>query len=128
MIRSVLAVIAGYIAMVILTMALFILMARIAPGVLPREGMFPAPPVVALILGFAFLSALVGGFVTATVALRSEEKHVFGLAAVVLVMGALNATTAGNSQPLWYLSALVLLALAGVYVGGNIYMNRNRPE
>ncbi len=124
LVRSVAAVLLGYVAMSALTAVLLALIARHFPYVFPEVDSFPTAPWVVLLLAADFLFAGAGGFVTASIADSEEEKHVVALAIFVLVLGIASVATMPDSQPVWYKVVLILLGLAGVRIGGNIAILR----
>lgn len=93
------------------------------PHVFPDAEAFPSAGWVALLLFTNLIFAGAGGFVTATIADREEEKHVMALAILVLVMGIASVTTMPATQPAWYKIVLIMLGLAGVRIGGNLALH-----
>jgi hypothetical protein len=69
-------------------------------------------------LGYSFLAAAAGGFVTAMVAARNPLYHVLVLAVIVLVLAGLSALQSRGKQPIWYQLALLAIAPLGVMAGG----------
>ena len=72
--RSILAVIGGYAVMATAVIALFVLWFQ-EPSTEPTVGLM------VLSLGYGFIFAIVGGYVTGLIAKRSEIQHVIALAA-----------------------------------------------
>jgi hypothetical protein len=69
-------------------------------------------------LGYSFLAAAAGGYVTAWAAAKSPLQNVLALAVVVLALGAISALQARGRQPAWYQLVLLILAPLGVVAGG----------
>lgn len=69
-------------------------------------------------LGFSFLAAAAGGYVTTWLAKTNPLAHVLALAITVLLLGALSAVQQRGKLPVWYLLALVALAPLGTLAGG----------
>ena len=61
---------------------------------------------------------IVGGYVTALLAGRSELKHALGLGALSIAMSILEVLTFTGQQPLWYSIALMFLSIPSVLIGG----------
>ena len=69
-------------------------------------------------LGYSFLAAAAGGYVTAWVAAANPLVHVLALGMVVLALAALSALQSRGKQPIWYQLALVAISPLGVLAGG----------
>ena len=111
------SLLAGFASMALLVVVVTALLKRFAPEWVGAETR-PRPGYVFVNLGYSFLAATAGGFVSAWIAGASPLPAVSGLAVVVLVMGALSALTARGKQPLWYQAALLAITPLGVLAGG----------
>jgi hypothetical protein len=111
------ALLAGFATMAVLVMGVTALLSRLTPGWVGSEGR-PGPGYVFVNLGYSFLAAAAGGYVTACVADVNPLPLVLGLAVVVLVMGAISALQARGRQPVWYQVALLVISPLGVVAGG----------
>ena len=111
------ALLAGFATMAVLVMGVTALLSRLTPGWVGSEGR-PGPGYVFVNLGYSFLAAAAGGYVTAWVADVNPLPLVLGLAVVVLVMGAISALQARGRQPVWYQVALLVISPLGVVAGG----------
>jgi hypothetical protein len=69
-------------------------------------------------LGYSFLAAAAGGYVTAWAAAANPLIHVLALGIVVLAMAALSVLQSKGEQPIWYQLTLVALTPLGVLAGG----------
>jgi peptidoglycan/LPS O-acetylase OafA/YrhL len=127
MLRSVIAVAAGYISMLLLIMLLFLIIGIIFPEAFPQPDAFPSIPWVVCILFFGLAASIIGGGVTVTVCRGSRIKHIHALAIVVLFIGLVTLAASIEKQPLWYLLAQVVVGLVGVYVGGHL-ANKRFPQ
>ncbi len=146
MIRTILSVIAGYAAMVILA----ILGIVIAWNVIGAEGAFAAGTTTASTVWsltnvfFGFLAAIGGGFVAAAIGKHPTQLPVKALAVLVLAVGLLLAFLAISAEPEplpegktvaeltfteagdvarppgWYNFTIPLLGAVGVLLGGNL--------
>lgn len=119
MLRSILAVLAGYITMMLgvtSTLAILFFVARDA---------FPDPPGpytgpawvlwVELVLGFVV--AIGGGYVCGIVARRRELAHGLVLAGLALVLGIASAGAEAGLKPMWSSIGLALAGAIGVALG-----------
>lgn len=127
MLRSVLAVAAGYITMLVLIMLLFTLIGIIFPGAFPQPDAFPSIPWVVFILLFGLVAASIGAGVTITICRGSRIKHIHSLAIVVLFIGLVTLAASIDKQPIWYLVAQILVGIFGVYFGGHL-ANKRFPQ
>lgn len=114
-----LALLAGFIAMAALVTLITVLLQRLTPDWVAQDGR-PKPGYIFVNLGYSFLSAAAGGFITAWIAGHNPLIHVLALAIAVLLLAALSALQQRDQQPVWYLLALVAIAPVGVFIGGLI--------
>lgn len=134
MVRSMVALVAGYAVMMVIVMAgLAAWLALKTPGGLGamrasmKEGA-AAPALGAGYLTFNLLlslgAAVGGGLTTVAIAASKPTKHLEVLGALVLVMGVLSAASPGSAaQPRWYRYSIPVVgalgvALAGLWSGG----------
>jgi hypothetical protein len=115
--RAFFALLAGFAIMVAVVIVVTALLQRLAPdwvGVASR----PRPGYVFVNLGYSFLAAAGGGYVTAWTAGMNPLPDVLALAVVVLVLGAISALQARGRQPAWYQITLLIISPLGVVAGG----------
>jgi hypothetical protein len=112
-----LALLAGYATFAALVIALTALLSRLVPSWVGSEGK-PQPAYVFVNLGYSFLAAAAGGYMTAWVAAANPLIHVLALAMVVLALAALRALQSRGKQPVWYALILVAISPIGVLAGG----------
>jgi hypothetical protein len=117
MIRAFLALLAGFATMAVLVMVLTALVSWLAPEWAGAEGE-PNPGYAFVNLGYSFLSAVAGGYMTAWASAANPMLHVLVLGIVVLAMAALSALQGRGKQPVWYALALLALMPLGVLAGG----------
>ncbi len=122
MLHSVLAVVAGYVAMAILVMfttaiaVRFVLHQPLAALRSPQTHQLSPAYLVANVTGSA-IAALVGGAVTAAVAAGHRVAHGLALAVFMLLMALVSMRQMGSAQPRWYRAALVSV-MPALAVGG----------
>jgi hypothetical protein len=115
--RAFLALLAGFATMALLVMVLTALLVKLTPSWVGEPGK-PKPGYIFVNLGYSFLAAAAGGYVTAWAAQRNPLIHVLALALAVLAMAGLSALQQRGQQPIWYILALVALSPLGVLAGG----------
>ena len=86
----------------------------------------PNPGYVFVNLGYSFLAAAAGGYVTAWIAQNNPLIHVLALGIIVLLVAALSALQQRGQQPVWYVLTLVALTPLGVFAGGSGASARSR--
>ena len=122
MLRSFLAVLAGFAAMAVLIMIATIVASRLMPGTRGREEMMKAKPTRAFItvnLIYSAAFAVLGGFLTACIATRAPPTHALALAGLMFFMGIFSFfQAAGSKQPKWYGLTLIVLGPACAALGG----------
>ena len=112
-----LALAAGFLTMAVLVAALTALLARLTPSWVGEQGK-PQPGYVFVNLGYSFLAAAAGGYVTAWLAAANPLYHVLALGIIVLALAALSALQSKGKQLVWYQLTLVALTPLGVLAGG----------
>lgn len=123
MVRSVIAIVTGYVVAALLTVIATMVSSRIV-------GPTPPPSYVWMNLLYSGVFAFAGGYIAATMAPRKPLNHALILAGIMLVAGAAYALGGPQGElparePDWYPWVLVLLAPALVAFGGWV---RERAE
>jgi hypothetical protein len=108
---------AGFAVTVLLGLGLTTLSARLLPSWTVAAGRHQ-PGYFIVHLGFSFLAAATGGYVTAWVARANPLIQVLALALVVLLLSAMSALQARGKYPIWYQLAQVAITPLGVLAGG----------
>lgn len=121
-VHSFLALLAGFAVMAAIVIAVTAVLQKLVPAwVGPLGG--PRPAYVVTNMGYSFLAAMAGGYITAWIA--GAMAHVLALAIVVLVLGALSALQTRGKQPVWYQLALLAISPLGVVAGGLLRLKSN---
>jgi hypothetical protein len=121
MARSIAAVAAGFLTVVVLSLAtdqLFHVLNVYPPWGQPMY----ATSLNALALSYRIVYTLLGGFITARLAPHAPMRHVMILAIIGLVAGTVGAIAAiaGNFGPNWYPIALAATAYPCTWFGGRL--------
>lgn len=112
-----LALTAGFLTMAVLVAFLTALLMKLTPSWVGEQGS-PRPGYIFVNLGYSFLAAAAGGYVTAWLAAANPLYHVLALGIIVLALAALSAMQAKGKQPIWYQLTLIALSPIGVLAGG----------
>ncbi|HMG87364.1 MAG TPA: hypothetical protein VK574_16650 [Terracidiphilus sp.] len=114
-----LALLSGLATMAALIAIITVLLQKLTPGWVGETGK-PKPGYIFVNLGFSFLAAAAGGYVTAWIAQHNPLIHVLALAITVLLLAGLSVLQQRGQQPVWYMLTLVGLTPLGVLAGGMI--------
>jgi hypothetical protein len=121
MVRSIVAIIAGYGALVVATM-ICVGVLTLAFGLPMGAVTFPKTVPTAYVIANLFASggcAVLGGFIAARIGFKAPRQSATILAAILLVIGAIYAIGGKSGpQPMWYLIALPIVGAAGAVTGG----------
>lgn len=120
--RSVGAVLAGFVAVFVLSLGTdqVLHMLKVYP---PWNQPMYDPGLNFLALAYRIVYTVFGGYLTARLAPRSPLRHAFVLGIVGLIMATVGviATSGMNLGPRWYPIALALTALPCTWLGGVLY-------
>lgn len=120
--RSILSVIAGYIVMMVVVIALTLILVK----TMGLKSGNPTPGYLAINVIYSLLAAAIGGFVTAAIARVKPIQHAAALAVFMAIMGVLSYRHYIGMQPLWYQRMMMFLpSLAAI--GGAALQSRNAP-
>lgn len=112
-----LALLAGFVTMSAIVVAATALIAFLVPSWVGDPN-HPRATYLLVNLGYSFLAAAAGGYVTAWLGSIGPLVHTLVLAVIVLIISALNAILSRGKAPVAYQIALVILAPLGVLAGG----------
>jgi len=112
-----LALLGGFATMAAFVAVITALLQKLTPEWVSKKGT-PKPGYIFINLGYSFLAAAAGGYVTAWIAAHNPLVHVLALAITVLLLAALSALQQRGQQPVWYMLTLVALTPVGVLAGG----------
>ncbi len=118
MLRSLLALMLGYVVMLVSQLGGDTILTAVAPEMMPQPGEPPDPSYFAYRLGAGFFFIGLGGYTTAALAGRSEMKHALGLSALSVAASILEVQYYPATQPLWYSIALMFLSIPSGLAGG----------
>jgi hypothetical protein len=126
MLRSIGAVLGGFVAVVILS--------TVTDEVLHLLQVYPPwtepmwdPKLNALALAYRILFTIIGGYLTARLAPRNPMKHVFVLGVIGTIAGIAGAITAmslADLGPKWYPIAVAATGFPSVWIGGLLHQRR----
>ena len=128
--QSIGAVLAGLLAIVILSIATD--QALHATGVFPPFGQPMADALFLLALAYRIVYGVAGGYITARLAPERPMQHALAYGVVGLVISTAGAVTAWNAGPAfgprWYALAVIAIALPCAWVGGKLRQMQMRAR
>jgi hypothetical protein len=120
-IRSALAVIAGLILIVVLSLGTDQLFHSL--GVYPPWGEPILDPILnGLALVYRIVYAIIGCYVTASLAPYKPLSHAMGLGVIGVILYTAGAITTWNVGPNWYPIALIVAAIPASWIAGRLYI------
>jgi hypothetical protein len=117
MVRSIFAVIAGFIAWTALWMSANAALFAALPGSFREDGSTDSVGILFLIFTYSTLFSVAAGLVTAMVAKKQERGHALAVGVLLLAVGILVQVQYWDTAPVWYhlifLGQLVPASLLG---------------
>jgi len=109
--RSVLAVVVGFLATVVLSVACDALVRGVAPDAFGADGRSPGPAMMAFSVLYTLLSAVAGGFVTTLIARRAQVMHalVLGTLGALATLAVIVVAPVGQRTAAQFLSAMLVI-------------------
>ncbi|HEU4628731.1 MAG TPA: hypothetical protein VFS08_03270 [Gemmatimonadaceae bacterium] len=128
MLRSVLAIVVGYLASAVLVLIGFTVLGRLAPSAVSLAGLAAErrPGIVFGVLLMDAVIAVVGGYVTALIARRAPIGHAFALGALMLLLGIVTSWVSPEREPTWYAIWMPIVVLPAAVIGGMIRARQTR--
>lgn len=114
MLRSILAVLAGYAVFTAIADFLFPL------WILPSLEPVAAEDLLWLELAAGFVAAVAAGLVAVTVAARRRWKHVQMLVALLLIAAAVKLFWSTGAEPAWFQLVSIGAQVVGAFMGGSL--------
>jgi hypothetical protein len=124
--KSVCAVLAGFIFIVVTHTATDAILERI--GLLPKGNLFVSTGLILIVIGYRAVLSLIGCYITALLAPHSPMKHALALGILGVVLSTVGAIVTANMNlgPSWYAWTLVVISLPIAWLGGKLYELRSR--
>ncbi|HEV2575874.1 MAG TPA: hypothetical protein VGU25_01575 [Acidobacteriaceae bacterium] len=115
--RSILALLAGFIAEPLLVVAADWIFARAHPGAFTPEGHVAGTAAIVVLIYVQVINAI-SGYITGRIAPQRPALHAFILGIVGFVLCVIVSAYSWNAQPHWYLLGGILLAIPSTTLGG----------
>lgn len=121
MVRTVSAVVAGFVLWSMLWLGGNALLVQVMPGPFDDDGFTSSAGVLALVLAMSIVWSLVAGFATAAIAGGGRAANAaWILGGLLLAVGIFFQVQAGARLPLWYHAAFLILLVPMTVVGARL--------
>jgi len=126
--RSVWAILAGFLFVVILSIATDAVLYKL--GVFPPVGTYTSDKLLLLATFYRVVYGVIGSYITARLAPSRPMFHALLGGAIGVVLGAFGAVVTWNHNlgPHWYPVALIILALPQSWQGARLFLGKARPS
>jgi hypothetical protein len=111
--RSILAIVAGFVTMVIVVMVFTIVSVK----ALHLQSGHPTPLYLTLNVAYSVFAAMAGGYVSARIAMHHPLHHAYFLAGLIELLSLVSYFHYHGSQPLWYQLMLCIVPPLFVIAG-----------
>jgi hypothetical protein len=122
LLRSIAAVVAGFVAMAAIVMLLTVLLGGLPGMAAPDGGASNLWLVVNL--AYSFLAAAAGGWVVARLAPAAGMAHAVSLVALLVLMNVSGGMEPMPGQPDWYPVVILLILVCGLPLGAYVQVQR----
>ncbi len=126
MIRSIGAVLAGFVAVIILSIGTDA--ALRTAGILPPLEQRVPDALLLLATAYRTIYSIAGSYISARLAPNRPMRHALALGVVGFVASTAGAVATWNAgpayEPKWYPLALIVLAMPGAWAGGKLFERR----
>ncbi len=119
MLRTILAVLAGWMTTGVLVVCFDLILRKVIPNDY-RDGQIPPDSITALVLATSALFSIPAGWVTAKLAKSDPSRHVVYLILWGLLMGIVSAIMSWGQVQWWYQIGLIILWIPMVLLGGRL--------
>jgi len=122
--RSILALLAGFIAEPVLVIAVDLIYSRIDPHAFTSDGLVVGTAA-AIVLIYVQIINAISGYITGRIAPRNPVGHAFILGAIGFVLCVIVSWKRWSLEPHWFLIGTIVLAIPSTVLGG--YLARRPP-
>ena len=121
--RSILALLAGFIAEPVLVVAADWVYGRIHPGIFTSDGLVYGTAAVIVLIYVQIINAI-SGYITGRLAPRNPVGHALLLGVIGFILCVIVSWKRWGLEPHWYLLGSIVLAIPSTVLGG--YLARRR--
>jgi hypothetical protein len=124
MVRSVVAVLAGVVVWSVLALGADAFLMQFLPGAFGPAGQVSEPALLGVTLLYSLAFGVVAGYFTARLAPDPQQKHVWTLATLMVLLTLASTVQFFATAPVWYHAAMLLLLAPAVLLGGRVCTTR----
>lgn len=118
MVRSIVAVVVGFVLTGALNVGTNALLARVMPGLVPADGPVTDPAALILVCAYVAVFGILGCWVTARLAPSRPMLHALVLGALALAMSVPVAMQNWGDAPAWFNVFNLVAVMPYAYIGG----------
>ena len=120
MLRSILAIVVGFVLIAALAMGTDMVVMRAFPAAFSAAGTTNDLSILMLMAGYVAVYAIIGCYVTARLAPNRPMRHALILGGLGLVMNIVATISLWGTAPAWYHIVNLLLVMPYAWIGGRI--------
>ncbi|TYP95331.1 hypothetical protein LX73_0631 [Fodinibius salinus] len=130
MIRSLLAIVAGYFSITLLNSFAHLIVSVYFKTELVLSGVSQLPSL-PWVIGFTILQfvwGLFGGLLASTLAQKNISIAILGFILLIAVIGMLNYSVLNHREPLWHLISSPTLTMGGIFLGYKLQLDQQQKN
>ena len=120
MLRSIVAVVTGFVVIAVLAIGTNMLLARVAPELFPESGIVTHTGALLLALAYVAVYATAGCYLAARLAPSRPMLHALVLGVLGLVFNVFGVVATWGQVPAWYAVAGLVLTMPYAWLGGRL--------
>jgi hypothetical protein len=120
MLRSIAAVVAGFVFMAALSIAANLVLQAVLPGAFDAAGRVESTPVLLLIQAYVAAFAITGCYLAARLAPSRPMLHALVLGVLGLIFNIAGSVAMWQAAPAWYHVIALLLVMPYAWIGGRM--------
>jgi hypothetical protein len=120
MVKSIMAIVAGFVLTAALNVGTNALLAKVAPGLIPTGAPVTDPAALVLVCAYVAAFGILGCYVTARLAPSRPLFHALVLGGIALAMSIPVTVMAWNDTPAWFNVYNLLAVMPYAYLGGRL--------
>jgi hypothetical protein len=120
MLKSIVAVSAGFFLTGALAVGADLLLLRLSPGAFDAAGRVDSPLILTIMLAYVFAFATLGCYVCGRLAPRAPLQHAIVLGVLGLILNIVGTITKWALAPVWYHIVALLMVMPTAWIGGQI--------
>ena len=130
MLRSMMAIAAGYISMLVINSLIHVITSVYFKTGLSLTGIshLSSMPWIVGITGLQLLLGLFGGLLATTIAQSKQHIAILGFVLLMVIIGLFNYTALSTQEPLWYLITAPALRITGILAGYRLIQLQNKSN